>query len=157
VWDDLSMWNADFSHTCPAGVEFQLSRINELELAVLSSLQYKVKVPASEYAKYYFLLRSMLIKSGLGSDDLKSMNPLDVEGAKQLQHISSQYQSSVALLSDRQKVAMGRSKTTGCSLVSQNSIGSIPSDSSNAASPRTSPSSDKQQRSKVGLEHMVQL
>lgn len=160
VWDDLSMWNADFSHTCPAGVEFKLSRINELEIAVLSSLQYKVKVPASEYAKYYFLLRSMLIKSGLGSDDLKAINPLDVEGAKQLQHISSQYQASVALMSDRQKVAMGRSKTTGGSheIQPQFSVdGSTYSDSSNSSTPLTSPTSEKQQRAKVGLEHMVQL
>ncbi len=160
VWDDLSMWNADFSHTCPAGVEFQLSRINELELAVLSSLQYKVKVPASEYAKYYFLLRSMLIKSGLGSDDLKAINPLDVEGAKQLQHISSQYQASVALMADRQKLAMGRSKTTGGSheIQAQFSVdGSTFSDSSNSSTPLTSPTLEKQQRSKVGLEHMVQL
>ena len=109
VWDDLSMWvskrigrlfsiadraatdaltaslnllqNADFSQTCPSGVIFSLQRINELEIAVLSALSYDVKVPASEYAKYYFLLRSMLIKSGLGSDELQSMNPLDVEGA----------------------------------------------------------------------------
>ena len=160
VWDDLSMWNADFSHTCPAGVEFQLSRINELEIAVLSSLQYKVKVPASEYAKYYFLLRSMLIKSGLGSDDMKAINPLDVEGAKQLQHISSQYQASVALMSDRQKLALGRSKTTGGSheIQAQFSVdGSTYSDSSNSSTPLTSPTSEKQQRSKVGLEHMVQL
>ena len=160
VWDDLSMWNADFSHTCPAGVEFQLSRINELEIAVLSALQYKVKVPAGEYAKYYFLLRSMLIKSGLGSEDLKAINPLDVEGAKQLQHISSQYQASVALMSDRQKVSMGRSKTTGGTHEIQNQFsidGSIYSDSSNSSTPLTSPTCEKQQRSKVGLEHMVQL
>jgi hypothetical protein len=160
VWDDLSMWNADFSHTCPAGVEFPLSRINELEIAVLSSLQYKVKVPASEYAKYYFLLRSMLIKSGLGSEDLKAINPLDVEGAKQLQHISSQYQASVALLSDHRKTSMGRSKTTGGTHEIQGQFsndGSAYSSSSNSSTPLTSPTCDKQQRSKVGLEHMVQL
>jgi WW domain/Cyclin, N-terminal domain len=159
VWDDLSMWNADFSHTCPAGVEFELSRINELEIAMLSSLQYKVKVPAGEYAKYYFLLRSMLIKSGLGSDDLKTMNPLDVEGAKQLQHISSQYQSSVASMSERQQASMGRSKTTGSTQASYpNTIGGgYHSDSSNSETPPISPIGDTQQRCKVGLEHMVKL
>jgi hypothetical protein len=73
VWDDLSMWNADFSqvracviegfwmymcefkHTlkplhvcvwvyvqvCPS---FTLKRINELELAVLDTLRYSIKV-----------------------------------------------------------------------------------------------------------------
>jgi hypothetical protein len=96
VWDDLSMWNADFSAVCPTGVEFTLQRINELELAILSTLKYIVKVTASEYAKYYFLLRSMVIKSGLGGDDLKTMNPLDVQGAKRLQHMSSRYQLTAA-------------------------------------------------------------
>jgi Cyclin, N-terminal domain len=108
VWDDLSMWNADFSQTCPAGVRFTLQRVNELELAVLSALQYQVKVPASEYAKYYFLLRSLLIKSGLGSDDLNTMNPLDVEGAKQLQQVTERYQSTAAV----RKSLLLRAKTT---------------------------------------------
>jgi len=92
VWDDLSMWNADFSQTCPAGVRFRLKRVNELEVAVLSALSYNVKVLASEYAKYYFLMRSMVIKSGLGGQD--AMTPLDVEGAKRLQQVSASYQSS---------------------------------------------------------------
>ncbi|GMH54539.1 hypothetical protein TL16_g01694 [Triparma laevis f. inornata] len=68
VWDDLSMWNADFSQVCSS---FTLQRINELELAMLNALRYDVKVKASEYAKYYFLLRSMLMKSGLGGDHVE--------------------------------------------------------------------------------------
>jgi hypothetical protein len=92
VWDDLSMWNVDFSQSCPPGVSFSLKRINELELAVLNALSFKVKVPASEYAKYYFLLRSMLIKSGLAGDDLSALNPLDVQGARKLQQVSSQFE-----------------------------------------------------------------
>ncbi|CAN0086287.1 unnamed protein product, partial [Phaeothamnion confervicola] len=35
IWDDLSMWNADFVEICPS---YTLSRINELELAVLEAL-----------------------------------------------------------------------------------------------------------------------
>ncbi len=92
VWDDLSMWNVDFSETCPTGVEFSLQRINELEIALLATLDYQVKVPAGEYAKYYFLLRSMLIKSGLGGEKMKASDPLDIEGAKRLQHMSSLFQ-----------------------------------------------------------------
>lgn len=107
VWDDMSMWNADFSQTCPAGVAFTLQRVNELELAVLSALNYQVKVPASEYAKYYFLLRSLLIKSGLGSEDLNTMNPLDVEGAKQLQQVTARYESTAVV----RKSMLGRAKT----------------------------------------------
>jgi len=97
VWDDLSMWNVDFSQTCPAGVRFTLRRINELELAMLSCLKFVVKVPASEYAKYYFLLRSMMVRSGLASEDLSSMSPLDVQGAKKLEVMSSNFQVDSAV------------------------------------------------------------
>ena len=93
VWDDLSMWNVDFSQSCPPGVTFSLQRINELELAVLNALSFQVKVPASEYAKYYFLLRSMLIKSGLGGDNVIALDPLDVMAARQLQQVSSQFEN----------------------------------------------------------------
>lgn len=68
VWDDLSMWNIDFSNVSahiPGLSSFTLSRINELEVALLTSLCFNVKVPASEYAKYYFLIRTMLLRSGL--------------------------------------------------------------------------------------------
>eukprot|EP00569_Conticribra_weissflogii_P002615 CAMPEP_0171332070 /NCGR_PEP_ID=MMETSP0878-20121228/3144_1 /TAXON_ID=67004 /ORGANISM="Thalassiosira weissflogii, Strain CCMP1336" /LENGTH=835 /DNA_ID=CAMNT_0011832767 /DNA_START=362 /DNA_END=2869 /DNA_ORIENTATION=- len=85
VWDDLSMWNCDFSKIGPSGVTFSLQRTNQLEVALLSHLEYKVKVNASEYAKYYFLLRSMLCRSGLASDTLSSLSPLDVKGAKTLE------------------------------------------------------------------------
>jgi hypothetical protein len=77
-------------------VRFSLQHINELEVAVLNALGYKVKVPASEYAKYYFLLRSMLIKSGLGGDDIKTMTPLDVEGVKKLEQVSSSFEATAA-------------------------------------------------------------
>jgi len=150
VWDDLSMWNADFSQTAPAGVEFKLQRVNELELAVLSALKYKVKVPASEYAKYYFLLRSMLIKSGLGSEDLATMNPLDVEGAKQLQHVSSQYQSSSML--GLKKTSMGRAKTVGGS-----STTPLEPSKLKANEEEKSPVSPLEPRNKVGLEHLIQM
>ena len=83
----------DFSQTCSSGINFSLKRTNQLELKVLNTLHYNVKVPASEYAKYYFLLRSMLIKSGLGGDD-SSLNALDVEGARRLQEVSSQFESN---------------------------------------------------------------
>jgi hypothetical protein len=76
VWDDLSMWNVDFSNVCGRGgglSVYTLKRINELELALLKALKFNVKVPASEYAKYYFLIRSMLLKSGLLATDEKPM------------------------------------------------------------------------------------
>jgi hypothetical protein len=89
VWDDLSMWNCDFSKIGPSGMAFTLQRTNELEVALLSALEYRVKVGASEYAKYYFLLRGMLCRSGLANDDLTRLNPLDVKGATNVSSASS--------------------------------------------------------------------
>merc|ERR1712165_346042 len=107
VWDDLSMWNVDFSQACPAGVTFSLKRINELELAVLSCLKYNVKVPASEYAKYYFLMRSMLIRSGLAGEEFLS-SPLDLEGAKKLEFLTASYNAKPAT-----SASLRRSKSLG--------------------------------------------
>eukprot|EP00557_Chaetoceros_sp_GSL56_P014706 CAMPEP_0176479260 /NCGR_PEP_ID=MMETSP0200_2-20121128/1644_1 /TAXON_ID=947934 /ORGANISM="Chaetoceros sp., Strain GSL56" /LENGTH=511 /DNA_ID=CAMNT_0017875291 /DNA_START=2164 /DNA_END=3699 /DNA_ORIENTATION=+ len=89
VWDDLSMWNADFSQACPQGVNFSLQRINELELALLTCLNYNVRVSASEYAKYYFLMRSMMIRSGLTDKETLCNTPLDIHAAKKLEYLAS--------------------------------------------------------------------
>uniref|UniRef100_A0A7S2SV86 WW domain-containing protein n=1 Tax=Rhizochromulina marina TaxID=1034831 RepID=A0A7S2SV86_9STRA len=90
VWDDLSMWNADFSQVCPS---FTLRRINELELALLDVLGYIVKVAASDYAKYYFHIRSYCVRLGL-THDLDSLAPLDLTGAKKLQNLSADYEAA---------------------------------------------------------------
>ncbi len=135
VWDDLSMWNADFSQSCPpGGVNFSLQRINQLELAILNTLKFNVKVPASEYAKYYFLLRSMLIKSGLGGEDLGSLNPLDVDGARRLAQVSSQFES-MSLMDSATSLDFQRSKSLAVE----------------------SSKSLKQPKTKVGLEQVVKM
>jgi len=119
------MWNADFSHCVgsrDSGVRFTLQRINELERAMLGCLKYNVKVLASEYAKYYFLLRSMLIRSGLAGKDLTSLLPLDIEGAKQMQlksasaaraHSSAAAHNNPVFCSDVEKPRNRRSKSLG--------------------------------------------
>jgi hypothetical protein len=93
VWDDLSMWNVDFSNVSAAtGLSsFSLQRINQLELALLTSLSFSVKVPASEYAKYYFLIRTMLIRSGLLAG---AALPLNKGEAKMLETRTSEYEAS---------------------------------------------------------------
>ena len=91
VWDDLSMWNVDFSHVLPS---FDLKRINELELAMLDALDYVVKVTAGEYAKYYFLLRSMMARLGFHVNETIKVSPLDMEGARKLQLSTEAYQES---------------------------------------------------------------
>jgi len=77
VCDDLSMWNADFSHICAS---FTLKRINDLEAALLKAYGFNATVPASEYAKYYFHLRSMAAR--LGIDIASAPKPLDVAAAR---------------------------------------------------------------------------
>ena len=70
------MWNVDFSNVTAntAGLSvFTLARINQLELALLTCLNYDVRVSASEYAKYYFLIRTMLLRSGLVKEDGKPL------------------------------------------------------------------------------------
>lgn len=52
----------DFSQVYPS---FDLRRVNTLELAMLDALKYVIRVSASEYAKYYFHLRSMMARLGL--------------------------------------------------------------------------------------------
>jgi hypothetical protein len=95
VWDDLSMWNVDFSQISPA---FDLQRINELELALLDALHYEVKVPAGEYAKYYFHIRSMIARLGFyerragGGLPAGRILPLSIEGARKLQLATETYE-----------------------------------------------------------------
>jgi hypothetical protein len=93
VWDDLSMWNIDFSNVSAASglSSFSLQRINDLEIAVLHCLNFNVRVPASEYAKYYFLIRTMLIRSGLLED---SQLPLGRDSAEVLERRTNLYQDS---------------------------------------------------------------
>ncbi len=82
VWDDLPMWNCNFSKIGPSGVIFSLAHTNELEVVLLHALEYWVKVNASEYAKYYFLLQGMLCQSGLANVELTRLRPMDVKGAE---------------------------------------------------------------------------
>eukprot|EP01038_Epipyxis_sp_PR26KG_P011696 gene11696-15659_t len=100
VWDDLSMWNVDFSHVCPS---FDLHRVNTLELAMLDALKYIIRVSASEYAKYYFHLRSMMSRLGLHENEANWITPLDVAGARKLQLSTEKYQLTATLTPRRVK------------------------------------------------------
>ena len=93
VWDDLSMWNIDFSNVSVAtGIApFSLQRINDLELGMLTILRFDVRVPASEYAKYYFLIRNVLIRSG---ELENAAAPLSKEEAKLFERRTSRYQNA---------------------------------------------------------------
>lgn len=113
VWDDLSMWNIDFSNV--SSNLFDLKRVNELELALLDVFDYQVKVSASDYAKYYFQLRSLIARLKhrshfnsnnkknvpidensiyLTSDNAFELMPLDISGARKLQLATEKYEIS---------------------------------------------------------------
>ena len=93
VWDDLSMWNADFSKICPP---FTLQRVNELELTYLNAVQYNVRVSASSYAKYYFHLRAMCASLGIRGG-LTDHSPLDFQGARKIEGLSERFEQKHAI------------------------------------------------------------
>jgi hypothetical protein len=56
VWNDESFENAEFSQLCPL---YTLDEINTFERTFLKSVGYNMSVKGSEYAKTYFLLRTL--------------------------------------------------------------------------------------------------
>jgi hypothetical protein len=110
VWDDLSMFNLDFSNVSVAVSAsgtgssfplassnlsaFSLQRTNALEVALLQTLNFNVRVAASEYAKYYFLIRTMLIRSGL-LDERGGSAAAKSAGGQLLENRSSRYQDQL--------------------------------------------------------------
>lgn len=90
VWDDLSMWNIDFSQ---AARGFTLSHVNELEICFLDAVGYSIRVTAGEYAKYYFHLRSMMVKLGFTDYKKNGVAPLNIDGARKLQLATEKYQT----------------------------------------------------------------
>jgi hypothetical protein len=128
---------------------FNSPKLPPLFSAILSALSYKVKVPASEYAKYYFLLRTMLMKSGLVGDSVDMASPLDVEGAKRLQHVSTQYQSDKMGANKRN---MRKSKSMR-NTVRSRSMG----EADRAKVSEGARKAQEKLKSKVGLEHVVHM
>jgi Cyclin, N-terminal domain len=124
VWDDLSMWNIDFSNVSVAASSssnllsaFSLQRINQLELAVLTNLSFRTAIPASEYAKYYFLIRTMLMRSGILKGNISDNNnnnyvggiyrtkQQEAEAANRLENRSSLYQANLSCLSSSTQIS----------------------------------------------------
>lgn len=101
VWDDLSMWNGDFS---TLSASFSLARINELEVSLLNCLKFKVKVSSSEYAKYYFMLRTMMIRGGLIADVATDADQsCNMEGARLLESVSEKYERKAVASEKRRR------------------------------------------------------
>lgn len=66
IWDDDSLENIHFPKVMP---DVTLKMINHLEKTFLDFLDYDLVVKGSEYAKYYFILRTL-------SDEIKSETPV---------------------------------------------------------------------------------
>eukprot|EP01111_Echinosteliopsis_oligospora_P010471 TRINITY_DN3263_c0_g1_i1.p1 TRINITY_DN3263_c0_g1~~TRINITY_DN3263_c0_g1_i1.p1 ORF type:complete len:611 (-),score=130.66 TRINITY_DN3263_c0_g1_i1:43-1875(-) len=78
VWEDLAVWNQDFLevfHNSVTGRE-----LHQLELQFLGLVQYRLAIPASTYAKYYFELRAFSHE-----DSKLPRRPIDKEGAAKLE------------------------------------------------------------------------
>jgi len=78
VWNDESFENIEFSQLCPL---YSLDEINTFERTFLMCVGYNMSVKGSQYAKTYFLLRT------LGAKDAAtfSIAPLDEQRASRLQ------------------------------------------------------------------------
>lgn len=59
VWQDLSSWNIEFASVYP---QYSLDSINRLELQFLRMVKWDLYISSSQYAKYYFALRSLVEK-----------------------------------------------------------------------------------------------
>lgn len=140
VWDDLSMCNADFSKIWP---ELTLKQINELELVYLSAVEYKVRVSAVSYAKYYFHLRSMCATMGM-VDAFDESAPLNLDGARKMQVLSEEYQERSKLLP-----APRRRSVTITTTSSAESLQVAAGGKANVSSSKASPA--------ASLEQLVQM
>jgi len=88
VWDDTPLINADFSILYSA---LGKKDVNMLERKFLSLLNFKLGIPPSLYAQYYFELRSVAEEHGTTS----KLKPVSRTRARRLEarsHLSEEYQ-----------------------------------------------------------------
>jgi hypothetical protein len=56
VWQDYGSWNSEFAEVYP---QFTVAAINRLERLFCINIGWELYIPSSQYAKYYFALRSL--------------------------------------------------------------------------------------------------
>jgi len=61
---------------------------------MLDALKFTIRVSAGEYAKYYFHLRSMMVKLGFTDYKKNGVSPLNIDGARKLQLATEKYQTN---------------------------------------------------------------
>ena len=73
IWDDDSLENVHFPKVMPNVTN---NEINKLEQAYLEFLDFKLVIKGSEYAKYYFIMRTLsedvVVDSGLALTDFEN-------------------------------------------------------------------------------------
>jgi hypothetical protein len=82
IWDDESYENVHFAQVFSI---ITLREINAMELVFLSMIDYEVNIKNSDYAKYYFILRTCAQKNNKSFP----LKPLDVDLVLKLQHNSN--------------------------------------------------------------------
>ena len=60
IWDDESFENENFAKAFPT---YKTKEINEMERVFLNFIEYNLYIKSSEYAKYYFILRTFAEKN----------------------------------------------------------------------------------------------
>ena len=78
MWFEEAVWNSDFVELFP---NLTVRDLNILERNTLDLLQYNVAVNSSQYAKYYFELRSL---SDLSTKQF-TLEPIDSDTALKLE------------------------------------------------------------------------
>lgn len=84
VWQDLSSWNIEFASVYP---QYSLSSINRLELQFLRMVQWDLYISSSQYAKYYFALRSLVEKPDFRQRYNRMVGGVDTVHASQARKI----------------------------------------------------------------------
>ena len=93
TWDDVSIGNADFPRIWKAACNgpqdlvdsMTVSTVNQLELVMLTAIEFNLAVTASAYARFYFELH-VLVTSG---NPHRTVQPLTPEQAEKLELRSS--------------------------------------------------------------------
>lgn len=88
IWDDESYENVHFAQVFSM---ISLREINSMELIFLSMIDYDVNIKNSDYARYYFVLRTNSQKNNRSFP----LKPLDVDVVLKLQHNTNNAESAL--------------------------------------------------------------
>ena len=99
IWDDESYENVHFAQVFSI---ISLKEINSMELIFLSMIDYEVNIKNSDYARYYFVMRTNAQKNNRSFP----LKPLDVDVVLKLQHNSNNAEAAL-----REKMTDSLTKT----------------------------------------------